>query len=197
MMRNPPRLILLIGIPGSGKSRWINSRLYKNGYGPIICLPPVQFVDIFPEELLVLSPDKLRKEMTSDISNQEMNTEIWEIVRNKAVEYLNKNITDGPGYSSLTQSVVIDATNVNTKYRKEFINGIITKLDPKIVLRLKLQAKIFKVNPKLASERIHADISNRIDRAKVPDENIYKMYGEFLYTLTQLKSEGFKIIRNL
>jgi len=161
-----PKLIMLIGIPGSGKSRFLL------GSGITVAKQL-----ILKEKIggIVLSPDNLRREMTSNVSNQQVNTEVWLKIKEKTKKYL-----------TMGNNVIIDATNVNTKYRREFLVGL-----PKCIL----QAKIFKVKPEIACARIKRDLKKGKDRSNVPDEVVYRMYGEFLYTLTVLKSEGFKIIK--
>jgi len=151
-MFTDPKLILMIGIPGSGKSAW----LYDNNFK------------------VVVSPDLIRKEMFGDITDQSHNNEVWEEAKSRTIDYLLKGI-----------SVVIDATNVSTSYRRMFVQD----LPP-----CKLQAKIFNVGPVECCDRIKKDLETNKDRSTVPDEVVFRMYGEFLYTLRVIKSEGFELI---
>ena len=69
-----PKLILPVGISGSGKSTWINANTDSN--------------------TIVVSPDNIRKELTGNISDQSKNDLIWTIAFKKIVHALNsgKNV---------------------------------------------------------------------------------------------------------
>lgn len=58
-MKSKPYLIILVGIPGSGKTTWKNT-----------------FVSKFPE-YKVICPDDIRKEMTGETSNMSKDGEVW------------------------------------------------------------------------------------------------------------------------
>jgi predicted kinase len=155
-----PKLILLIGIPGSGKSSWLEEQgLYTNPAFAILC------------------PDQVRKELVGDISDQSRNVEVWETVKKRTISYLEQGI-----------SVVLDATNVSTTNRRNFIQG----LPPCI-----LQAKLFPADPAQCFARIIKDLELHKDRANVPEEVIYRMYGEYLYSEKIVQLEGFEIIDGL
>lgn len=151
-------LILTIGIPGSGKSSWIRSEEHLS-----------------LKDCIILCPDKIRKELSGDTSNQSVNTLAWFLVKKRAIEALKDN------------SVVIDATNVDTVYRREFIKD----LPP-----CDLIAVIFPADPDVCCARIRQDIEAGIDRSNVPEHIIYRMYGDFLYTVKVIESEGFKVTNN-
>jgi len=157
-------LLMLIGIPGSGKSTWL--------FHQPVYIDLDQYKIINEEKFAVVCPDNIRKTM-SNISDQSNNAEVWKNVRGETIEILNH-----------ATNVVIDATNVNTNFRKQFIKD----------LKCELWAKVFHSEPALACNRIKNDIKFKTNRANVPDEVVYKMYGEFLYTLTVLELEGFKLI---
>lgn len=148
-----PKLILTIGIPGCGKSSWIRS-----------C------ITIYP----IVSPDNIRKELSGDISNQSLNSEVWKIAKERTVGYLNK------GYS-----VILDATNVSTFHRGGFLQDL-----PLCIL----QAKVFVVSPRIAYERICTDLANKVDRPSVPEDVVYKMHEDLLISIPLLEAEGFTLI---
>jgi len=149
-----PRLLMLIGIPGSGKSSWLKC----------------QRLDGFE----IVCPDQIRLEEYGNISSQANNISVWYTAKIKVIDAINEN-----------RSVILDATNVNTKYRHEFIAGL-----PKC----KLQAKIFRDEPQECYERISRDLQAGRNRSDVPEETVYRMYGELLYTIKVIQSEGFEII---
>lgn len=157
---NLPRLILLVGIPGSGKSTWLSvnhildSRLFR-----IVC------------------PDKIRKELYGDITDQSHNIEVWETAKARTINCLNDGI-----------NVILDATNVATSNRLSFIQGLPL---------CRKQAVLFKADPDQCWERIKKDIDSGKDRSNVPEQVIYRMYGEFLYTEKVIESEGFELITSI
>lgn len=151
-----PELVLPIGIPGSGKSTWIKNFNANNKY-------------------VVVSPDSIRRELTGDVSDQSRNADVFhmaEVATKKALE--------------AGESVIYDATNVDTAQRRNLIQQM-----PK---GIKLKAKIFEVDPEEAKRRIRKDIESKTDRANVPDDIVDKMYDKFKHTLTVIKDEGFELI---
>jgi len=86
------KVIMGIGIPGSGKSTTLKKFADKNGY-EYIC------------------PDDIRLEMTGDSSNQTKNREVWE----EAHRIIKKNLNEG-------KTSVFDATFADSKQRKSFID---------------------------------------------------------------------------
>ncbi len=136
-------LILPIGISGSGKSTWIDK--IKNQR----------------QDVVIVSPDEIRKELTGDISDQSKNKEVWEIAKQRVIDALNAD-----------KLVILDATNVNTEERLKFISAVFDKTG-----RKDLFYKIFESNPKVSKERIKADIQKGKERSKVPDEVIDRQYS--------------------
>lgn len=69
-----PKLILPIGISGSGKSTWIKSQTDPN--------------------TVVVCPDDIRRELTGNISDQSRNGEVWSTTFDRVVQALNagKNV---------------------------------------------------------------------------------------------------------
>ena len=122
----------------------------------------------------VVSPDDYRRQSTN-VSDQSVNLQVWLEAKDETRECLEHGT-----------NVILDATNVNTKYRRDFISG----------LPCKLVAKVFPVAPETAWERIKGDLFAGRDRAQVPEEKIYRMYGEFLYTTRVLSSEGFEFLED-
>jgi predicted kinase len=126
------------------------------------------------EEALVC-PDSIRKELSGDISDQTLNTKVWVIAKERVVGALKAG-----------HDVILDATNVSTYHRNLFIKD----LPPCTLL-----AKVFDVEPAVAYGRIAHDVKNGVDRSNVPEDVVYRMYGEFLYTKRVLSKEGFKLIQ--
>lgn len=89
---NRPKLILLCGIPGSGKTFYAEK--IKDSYSYIVHL----------------SSDAIRKELYGDESIQGNPSEVFSLMQNRAIEFLNN------GYD-----VIYDATNITRKDRASII----------------------------------------------------------------------------
>lgn len=89
-----PEFIILIGIPGSGKSFWIAKYNKNNKYR-------------------VISPDLIRKEITGNISDQSQNAKVWVVTKERVVNLLKNGI-----------NVILDATMTNSQNRKNFIKDL-------------------------------------------------------------------------
>lgn len=89
-----PKLIMMVGLPGSGKSYWANrlSLIYNAG----IC-----------------SSDSLRKELYGDENDQSHNEELFNELHKRICNEL-----------SLGHSVIYDACNISYKRRKAFLESL-------------------------------------------------------------------------
>lgn len=83
-----PKLIVMVGLPGSGKSTYAKE-LIKKGKADI-----------------VLSSDAIREELTGDESNQTVNDKVFKLLYQRMNDYLAEG-----------KSVVVDATNTTLKSR--------------------------------------------------------------------------------
>lgn len=94
--KDKPKLILPVGIAGSGKSTWIKSYTDPN--------------------TIVVSPDNIRKELTGSISNQSKNSEVWSTAFDKVANALNtgKNvILDATNIKSSDRKRLMNHLKVN------------------------------------------------------------------------------------
>lgn len=89
-----PKLYLLIGLPGSGKSTYANNLSEETG--AVIC-----------------SSDAIRTELYGDINDQTHNSEVFTELH-KRINYLLENGND----------VIYDATNINQKKRISFLQQL-------------------------------------------------------------------------
>ena len=147
---------MLIGIPGCGKSTYIRQ--------------------IDNNNVVVVSPDNIRKELTGNISDQSKNADVFEIAEKRII----KNIFDG-------KYVILDATNVNTKYRKLLID----KIKSIVGNGVNIYATVFDCDPDVSKQRISKDIQNGVDRANVPNNIIDIMYSQYLDTINSIGTEAF------
>ena len=93
------KLIMLMGIPGSGKST-VAARIAKQEYG------------------YVVSSDQTRKELFGDESVQGDPAKVFALVHKKIFALLDEEFT-----------VVYDATNINAKKRMAFVNAVRAKYE--------------------------------------------------------------------
>lgn len=92
-----PRLIMLIGLPGSGKSTWAAKYVTENS------------------NTVIISSDKIRKELFNDENSQEDNNRVFYEMEVRTLNYLNNGV-----------NVIYDATNVVRKRRKAFLDKLPT-----------------------------------------------------------------------
>lgn len=85
------KIIVMVGIPGSGKSYYAKKIANK-------------------EDVIILSSDSLREELYNDINNQENNNIVFEELYKRTKEYLKEG-----------KNVIIDAANINRKRRMHII----------------------------------------------------------------------------
>lgn len=85
-------LVLVIGLPGSGKSTWVQKKY--------------DYDRIFHHNTIILSSDRVRKELFNDENDQSHNEEVFQYIKETAVKGLLQD-----------RRVVIDATNITRKSR--------------------------------------------------------------------------------
>lgn len=137
-------IIVPIGISGSGKSR-----LYKMRYS----------------DLVLVSPDLIRKELTGSISDQRKNREVFEEVDRRVADLVKEG-----------KSFFYDATNVNPEFRKKFVEQF-RGTDVKITY------VILPGDMNMSYIRIKQDLKNNVERAKVPFEVLIRQKGFYNQSL--------------
>jgi len=92
-MENQTKIIIVIGAPGSGKSTFANQLLKEN------------------PSYKLLSSDAMRAEFGSSESDQSVTPIVFSTLKRRVRQYLSTNNT-----------VIVDATNMNPKDRKDYID---------------------------------------------------------------------------
>lgn len=87
-------LIVLIGIPGSGKSRYVKEKGYENSH-------------------MIICPDIIRQDIFGDMTDQSNNIRVWDMVRGMLMAGV-----------SVSKDMLLDATNVNAHYLRETIRPV-------------------------------------------------------------------------
>lgn len=89
-----PYFIMLVGIPGSGKSAW--AREIKSVNTQVVC------------------PDDIRKKIGESVSDQSVNVAAWVQAEKETITLLEKYGTN----------VILDATNVNVNEWQDFVSKL-------------------------------------------------------------------------
>lgn len=91
---NRPKLILLVGVPGVGKSTYAK-----------------QYIPDYPKQVVHLSSDSIRAELYGDESTQGNPAEVFSLMQKRAIEALNNG-----------NDVIYDATNITRRDRASIID---------------------------------------------------------------------------
>ena len=125
----------------------------------------------------LVSPDLIRKELTGNISNQSKNKEVFQEVDRRIDELVKKG-----------QSFFYDATNVNTDFRKAFVNKY-KDTDVKIIY------VILPADVATSILRIKTDLKESVERAQVPIQALIRQYGMYNHSLkTNFEGENVQEI---
>lgn len=130
------KLYMMIGIPASGKST-IAKEIAKS------------------EEAIIVSSDEIRNELLGDINDQTQNAKVFEEVERR----LKINIKEG-------RNVIFDATNINYKKRRDWLNRF-------------NKYNVEKIGILVATPYEECLLRNSQRERKVPEEVIKRMYFNF------------------
>jgi predicted kinase len=132
------------------------------------------WIKSLPEgDYTIVSPDEIRKELTGSISDQSRNAEVFLQVDNR----INEAISNG-------EQVILDATNLNTKLRRQFIDSL-RKNFPEVDVYYKL----FPADPVISKQRIKKDLDNQVDRSAVPDDVIDRQVVMYTQAIQDIDEE--------
>jgi predicted kinase len=95
----PPSFIMLIGIPGSGKSSYLNATN--------------SMIPFYSGDFVIVCPDKIRKELTGSTSDNSKDGLVWTLAKDRVIKALSES-----------KNVILDATNTISKYRRRFMKGL-------------------------------------------------------------------------
>jgi len=116
-------------------------------------------------DLTLVSPDLIRKELTGSISDQKKNKEVFEEVDRRVADLVKKG-----------ESFFYDATNVNTEFRKKFVEQF-RGTDVKVIY------VVMPADMQVSYMRIKQDLKNKVDRSKVPFEVLIRQKGFYNQSL--------------
>ena len=116
-------------------------------------------------DLTLVSPDLIRKELTGSISDQRKNREVFEEVDRKVADLVKNG-----------ESFFYDATNVNSEFRKKFVEQF-RGTDVKITY------VILPADMNTSYVRIKQDLKNNVDRSNVPFEVLMRQKGFYNQSL--------------
>jgi len=129
--------------------------------------------DMEYQDYVKVCPDDIRRELTGNISDQSRNREVFELAQ-KMIDDCIANDRD----------VFYDATNINSEYRKKFVNKY-KGTDVKIVY------VILPADVNVSNERIKNDLNTGVDRSNVSYQVLLRQYEMYKETLnSQFKDEN-------
>lgn len=135
------RFIMLVGLPGSGKSYYAKQQYQKLESQGLKCH--------------IHSSDAIREELSGNVNNQDINSLVFQVLHKRVKEDLSNNI-----------NVIYDATNINWKKRKAFIQTL-NKIN------------CYKECIVIATPIDICHSQNESRERKVPEEVIDRMYSQF------------------
>ena len=121
------KLIASCGISGSGKTTFGNKL----------------------ENITVICPDDIRKELTGDISDQSRNVEVWRLTYDR----LRKSLENG-------EDIYFSATTLTSKNLKALLN-VVEYLKPEITIYAFEDSRDWK----LCEKRVKEDLKNGVERS--------------------------------
>jgi predicted kinase len=177
-----PKLILPVGISGSGKSTWINSQLDSN--------------------TIVISPDEIRRELTGSISDQRRNNDVFAIAFKRTADALNagKNVIfDATNLVSYHRKLMLN--NLKQNVNKDFdAVAKIFDVDPAVAkqrVKKDIEKGVDRSNvPDYAIDRQYQNYINdlnsiELDGYKIIDdikENDFKTSSDHFREINQMKN---------
>ena len=147
--------ILLSAIPGAGKSTWAEQ--YR----------------LTHENVLVVSSDDIRKEITGEYQNFEHEKEVWELFFNRIIEYRDK-------YEDVT--VIADSTNAQNKYRMIYAEKV-TGFDRKVLIVFKKTLEtILRQNKQRSENKIVPEpiLKAMWESYEDPSEEVIDKFDEYV-----------------
>lgn len=144
-----PKLILPVGISGSGKSTWIKSQTDQN--------------------TVVVSPDEIRRELTGNISDQTKNNEVFALANKRAADALNagKNVIfDATNIASRNRKTLLDYMKVHVEGEFDAVAKIFD-VDPEIAkqrIKKDVESGVDRSNvPDYAIDRQYQTFTNDVN----------------------------------
>lgn len=137
-MNRTPTFTMLVGLPGSGKSTYSRKIAEESQFDTVI-----------------YSSDAIREELSGDVNNQKINSKVFEVMH----ERVKKSLLH-------SHDVIYDATNINSKRRRNFLKQL-SNID--CTKRVVIIATPYEVCLE----------QNQHRKRVVPEEVIEKMYRNF------------------
>lgn len=110
-------------------------------------------------DLALISPDLIRKDLTGSISDQRKNREVFEEVDRRVADLVKKG-----------ESFFYDATNVNSEFRKKFVEQF-RGTDVKVIY------VVLPADIQVSYIRIKQDLKNNVERSRVPFDALIRQKG--------------------
>lgn len=142
-------LVLMVGVPGSGKSTWINSQ--------------IPYIEADGRTAVVISRDYIRKSLVGDTTDESVYFSREKEVFEEFVRQVNEAMEIG------INTVFVDATHISVGSRRKILGRLLPDPKTKLVIATML------TQPEICKERN----AKRTGFAHVPDSGMNRMIRGF------------------
>ena len=138
-------LIVTVGLPGSGKTSWVDDFIGEN---------QDKTVD-------VISSDKIREEVFNDIENQNHNNEVFDLMKRRTKESLSQG-----------HVAIYEATNISSKRRRALLKELNKYYDKAICLFKYKRLSACQIDNEERDREVPSDVIDRMYRNfEIPHKN--------------------------
>ena len=138
-------LIVTVGLPGSGKTSWVDDFIAEN---------QGQAID-------VISSDRIREEVFNDIEDQNHNGEVFDLMKRRTKESLSQG-----------HIAIYEATNISSKRRRALLNELNKYYDKAICLFKYKRVSACQIDNEERDREVPSDVIDRMYRNfEIPHKN--------------------------
>lgn len=138
-------LIVTVGLPGSGKTSWVDDFIAEN---------QGQAID-------VISSDRIREEIFNDIEDQNHNGEVFDLMKRRTKESLSQG-----------HIAIYEATNISSKRRRALLNELKKYYDKAICLFKYKRLSACQIDNEERDREVPSDVIDRMYRNfEIPHKN--------------------------
>ena len=138
-------LIVTVGLPGSGKTSWVDDFIAENQ----------------GKAIDVISSDKIREEVFNDIEDQNHNSEVFDLMKRRTKESLSQG-----------HVAIYEATNISSKRRRALLKELNKYYDKAICLFKYKRLSACQIDNEERDREVPSDVIDRMYRNfEIPHKN--------------------------